>query len=480
MPIVDDFGEGGLVAGAPAGPPSPPKPVAYGPYTGPPKQPKPQVAEEERSNDASSVVAPGFRLGATIIPGWDGTVEPTAAQPKPNPNRILWRWYHLALLSYLIWWGPAAVNYLLGPEKTISGVLSRTFALQIVGYLLGFLAIAGFVVTRQRGDWGSLGIRRTASSRRDVARGALFGGAIFAVFLPVSLVLSQGNFSLDYTARLVIGNASGVGMVLAALVAIVGAPIIEEIFWRGMLYNKLARRSRLVAIVITTISFTLAHGAYFIPAITLLGASLAIRRKNESLWFTMGAHSMWNAIVTVVAVFVLVGGGIGFASKSGSVHLEYPRGWERNTAAESQMQMGPASASLELALEAPNGSMMGLMELGGLPMAIPAKADMSKRFKNSPALAAVTKMVGAMTGGAQVSSVHESDIPLQGDPFAFEVDFDVTEAAGTPGQARVIVVMPAGGTTMYVFVEACPSVSCESATADFEEMVTSATFGAAA
>jgi membrane protease YdiL (CAAX protease family) len=483
MPIVDDLGEGGLDAATPAAPPAPPKPIAYGPYTGPPKAPTAPVEDKDEPEAAgSAMVAPGFRLGATIIPGWDGTEDAPPPQPRRNPNKILWRWYHLALLSYLIWWGPAAVDYLLGPDETISGILGRSFALQIVGYLVGFLAIAALVITRQRGDWGSLGIRRTPEARRDVMRGALFGAALFLAYLPVSLVLSQGHFSLDYTVRLVIGNASGAGLVLAAVTVIVGAPIIEEIFWRGMLYTKLARRSRLIAIVLTTISFTLAHGAYFIPAITLLGAALAIRRKKESLLFTMGAHSMWNTIVTVVAVFVLTGGGIGFASKSGSVHLDYPRGWERNAGAEAQapLQVGTMTSSLELALDAANGSQMGSVEVTGLPMTIPPKAEMSGRFKNMPGLDNVTKMVDALTGGAKTTSIHESDIAFPGDPFALEMDFDVTSPTSGTGRAQVIVVMPPGTSTMHVFLEVCPSVSCESAEANFRSMMTSVTFGAVA
>jgi membrane protease YdiL (CAAX protease family) len=473
MPIVDELGGGGLDAGvATFAPPAPPAPIEYRPYTGPPKEPKPAVEEapEPVSPTEAAVPPPGFRIGGTIIAGSDGSDPAPAATPMrlPNSNQVRWRWYHLWLFGSITWWVPEAITSLRGADTNISGLLSRTFALQVVGYLLGLLLVSGFVWSRQKGDWGSVGIARTARSRIDVIRGALFGAAIFLCWLPVGLWLAKGHASLDYRATLVIGNANGIGLVLGALVVIVGAPIIEEIYYRGMLYEKLARKSRFVAVAISTILFTLAHGALFIPAITLLGLSLALRRNKESLWFTIGAHSTWNAIVTVMAVLALTGAALSFTSASGGVHVQYPRDWERRPEHETQIPPGSAlTGGIDLALESPNGSIMMVMEMNGLPK-IPDKAALRRRLANLPAL--------PVTQGAQLTSAKESELEIRGDPLAVDMTAAITTGNGATGQGRFVAAIPQSSSTMYLFGVICPTVSCDSSIADFETMVTSATF----
>lgn len=457
MPIVDELAGGADVAA--------PAPIVFGPYTGPPRPPADgPPAEPPPQPNASPAPPAGYRLGATIIPGWDARREREPAAPRPG--HVPWRWYHLVLLSSIVWWGPMAAGRLLEANRSISGLLTRGFTLQIVGYLLGFAAVAGLVITRQNGDWGSLGLRRKESSRRDLGRGALFGGLVFLAYLPVALALSHGQMGLDHLATLVIGNASGIGLALAAIVAMVGAPMIEEIFYRGMLYEKVAaRRGRVPAIVITTIAFTLAHGAWFIPPITLLGASLAFRRKDEGLWFTMGAHSTWNAIVTVIAVVALTGGALSFTSRSGALALEYPRDWQRH----SEGEVANASVSVDLALGQANGSMIVVAEAPGLP-AYMTKADVRRRIEQVPTLLA------GMPGGVRVGPMTRSTADLDGDPLAYEVGFSATSSTGVAGRGRVVVVVPNGSTTLYAFAVTCPEISCTTANRDFDDMLESARF----
>jgi len=246
-----------------------------------------------------------------------------AATPQRRP--VVWRWKHLWAFGFAAWGLPQVLRGMLPSDGSLSSLIDRSLMISIVGYLLGGL-VAFALVREQDGDWTTLGLG--PFDRRELARGAAFGVALLAAFVPVGLLLNHGRLGLDPLMKLLVGGASGAGLLLVGIVVIVGAPVIEEIYFRGLLYEKLGRRSGWLAVVVSALLFTLAHGALLIPAILLMGFALGVVRRTRTLWFTMGAHAAWNLVIVTIAAAVLLGGATRFSSSDGVFSLEHPASWE--------------------------------------------------------------------------------------------------------------------------------------------------------
>jgi membrane protease YdiL (CAAX protease family) len=476
MPLVDDMvtAEGAAVTETappppPAAPGTAPRTAPLGPYRGPQAEAAATVApsleaelEEliEDSSAGAAVPLPGYRIGGNVIAGSDAVAAHAPLRPVRDPNRIAWRWYHIIVLAVLVWAVPAAVDWGLGLEqRTISSFLNRSLALQVVGYLIGTLAVAGLVISRQKGDWGTLGLGDDArQGRRDLLRGAAMGAAMFLGFLPIGL-FTRGKLSVDGIVKVLLGSADGAGLVLAIGVVVVGAPVVEEIFFRGMLYEKLARKFPGVAVAVTSVLFMLVHGGIILP-IFILGLAFGIRRlKGESVWFTIGAHAAWNASVVLVGLVVLTGGPVHFVSDSGTIELRYAKDWTRHENLEGAM--GPARVTL--ALQGSDGSGIMVAEMDGINAGAASGKEMLKYGRSTGFL-------------PEVSHVRKSSIPFDDAATAYELDAAAVSSLGTSINARIVAVVPPNSTTLYLFELDCMSPSCDAARKDFEQMLYSVVF----
>jgi membrane protease YdiL (CAAX protease family) len=96
----------------------------------------------------------------------------------------------------------------------------------------------------------------------------------------------------------------GLGVVLLVLLVVIGAPIAEEVFYRGLLLRSLTKRGlgSVAAVVISAVVFALSHFQLIqFPALLVFGlvsAALAIRteRLGPSIW----AHVGFNLTSVVV------------------------------------------------------------------------------------------------------------------------------------------------------------------------------------
>ncbi len=88
----------------------------------------------------------------------------------------------------------------------------------------------------------------------------------------------------------------------ALLLIAVFIPIVEEIFFRGILHGWLSRKLPLIwAALIGTSIFTILHGLTFSPIIFLLGAALLfLRKRYRSLWPPILMHMLNNAVAVVI------------------------------------------------------------------------------------------------------------------------------------------------------------------------------------
>jgi hypothetical protein len=143
---------------------------------------------------------------------------------------------------------------------------------------------------------------------RDVP-GGLFAGALAQVLLVPLVYLPLSRFvdtsELDEPARELTEPARGGGLFVLAVLLVLVAPLVEELFFRGLLLQALARRFGTGwAVVGSSLGFAAAHfqGLQF-PALFVFGLGLglltaAIGRLGPAIW----AHVGFNAVTMAVLV----------------------------------------------------------------------------------------------------------------------------------------------------------------------------------
>lgn len=385
---------------------------------------------------------------------------PVATSPARGP--VVWKWQHLWAFGFAAFGIPRAIEGLMSTDASISTLIDRSMLIGIVGYLLGALVLSTLVRNEQKGDWTTLGLGRFDG--HEFAVGAGFGLLLLAAFVPIGMLLNHGRFGLDPLVKLIVGGASGGGLVLVAIVVVIGAPIIEEIYFRGILYEKLGRRSIWLAIAVSTLLFTLAHGALLIPAILLLGLGLGVMRRTKTLWFTIGGHAAWNLAITVIAVTTLFGGAITFTSADAAYAVEYPSTWE--TSADAAQVFGP---NADLALGSARGS-YAMFTTG--------------RTREQSAQATLNALVDVIDKHVGPTVVDKTEI------MPTDVDFAPIGAEGyemgymSAGLTReqpfftTVVVVQKPGMRKAVFAEfRCVRSICMDDVHDFEEMLGSISLG---
>jgi membrane protease YdiL (CAAX protease family) len=198
-------------------------------------------------------------------------------------------------------WG-AATGQTTSDEISLAGVAAGQAALW-----LGYLG-APVWASRRLGA-GSLAVDFGFVVR---ARDALVGlpvgllaqlGLIPLLYLPFRPLL-RGH-DLDQPAKDLADKAHGIGFVLLVVVLVVGAPIVEELFFRGLLLRALVRRfGDRWAVAVSAVVFATAH----LEALQFLGlvavgvvfALLALRygRLGPNIF----AHAAFNAVVVAILV----------------------------------------------------------------------------------------------------------------------------------------------------------------------------------
>jgi membrane protease YdiL (CAAX protease family) len=414
----------------------------------------------------------------TIVgrPAWQlGSADPYFPLPASGPgslkelraaDRIKWRWKHLWAFGFCAWgvpriWGPAVEN-----SGSLSQFLDTTLLIQIVGYVLAAFMAAYLVNREQNGDWSTLGLTRDSDSLSEAAWGAGFGLLLLAAWTPISLMLTGGKFTLDALIKVLVGSTSGPGLLLAGIVVVIGAPIIEEIYYRGLMFEKLNRKHPAAAIGVTSLLFVAAHGSILILPLWLMAIGLAVaRRKGKSLWFTIGAHSSWNFAVLLMGAFIVFSPNVEFTAPDGAYTLRHPSGWERSP----EMEGATFGANIDLAVTAPNGSYVGVARIpmppGTTHAQIPGMLLEMKRANPMVVSADGPPIASAVTFNT-FSPVYEYTLNMQ-------------LPDGMMGKFRNLAVLPQGSTQVYIFQFGCPEFSCAEAQEEFDRLINTVTFAVA-
>lgn len=134
------------------------------------------------------------------------------------------------------------------------------------------------------------------------------------LYLPLQQLIPNLDQSLGQPARQLTGGSSGAGLAVVGLLVALGAPIVEELFFRGLLLRSLERAfgfmpkgfGATLAIVVSAVIFGLVHA----ETLQLLGL-VAFGLVLGTLAHTTGrlgpstvAHAAFNAVAVISLVVV--------------------------------------------------------------------------------------------------------------------------------------------------------------------------------
>jgi len=214
-------------------------------------------------------------------------------------------------------WLIAQVTAVIGGAIVVSvaGYASRPddIPLTLIAVLQPFLWVGFFgapvLAARLKGNsvMSDFGLRIRAL---DVPVGIAIGvGCQFvlvpAVSLPWAALLDRSTDELSAPAQELADKATDpLGVVLLVLIVVLGAPIVEELFFRGLLQRSIVRRfSPGIGVAVTALVFGVSHWEVLqFPALVAFGAVLGVMAvRTGRLGPSIVAHLAFNA-VTVAAL----------------------------------------------------------------------------------------------------------------------------------------------------------------------------------
>lgn len=242
------------------------------------------------------------------------TLQPSPVDQPP----VRWRFGDLLLVALAtIGFGALALLLLQIPGLLGSTVLRDAFtarplvASMFAGglvYLLAALATYVVIVRRRLGSWREIGFR--APPLLPLLLTPLIFVAQMTLVAVANLLLMQAIGQFDNPQIGALTDPNGFSWVNFAFVFFVGAilaPIVEELLFRGLLYQWLrARTNVVVAVVASGAIFSAAHVIpVLLPALFLVGVVLAVVFEwTRSLWVVIALHFMQNALA-ISALFLI-------------------------------------------------------------------------------------------------------------------------------------------------------------------------------
>jgi hypothetical protein len=251
-------------------------------------------------------------------------IQPIALVPPCSPDPAWNGWDVLrlsifslvALFSLVFGAAPLLVRWLLYPHTAFGQIIQLPLVVlagQSVAYLVVF-AYMYVLVTREHGRPDFLAAIHwnwPSNVAMYVLVGLLLSVALqlLARLLPIPKELPIDNFFRTPAEAWAVG-----------LLAVLCAPLMEELFFRGFLYPVLARSTGMpIAVLLTAVAFALLHGAQLgfswgpVLVIFLVGIVLTVvRARKNSVAASVLIHMAYNGTITVAM----------FAATDGFRHLE--------------------------------------------------------------------------------------------------------------------------------------------------------------
>lgn len=248
----------------------------------------------------TATVADGDRVGTDPLP------PPVPDTRTALPGRAAW----YALAGFLVGQLLAVGGLLLG-RRLAPHELAVQLVISEAGLWTGLVGACALASRR----WGTGDLRADYAlrmQRSDVGRGfvvalaARFASGALLVLLVLLLPRLAGTNSGVFTAALHDRPA----LIALALLSVIGAPVVEEMFFRGLLLRSLrCRLGVAAAVAVQAVAFGAAHvnltlgwrNAGVVLGLTVVGAAFGVtaehyRRLGPSMW----AHAWFNLLPAVL------------------------------------------------------------------------------------------------------------------------------------------------------------------------------------
>ena len=169
---------------------------------------------------------------------------------------------------------------------------------QAIGYIPAVGVLVWWMRPATRVAWSEIGLRRPKVM--DVVLGA--GAGVVSVLIVSCIGLgikTMTGMKVEDGSKLLGHHPGGPQFLMLAVLAVLGAPIIEEMVFRGIIFNALRTRTGMIASTIVSAGlFSAMHLSVvnFIP-LMMVGAVFAIAyTRTKNLWTSMTAHAVFNGI----------------------------------------------------------------------------------------------------------------------------------------------------------------------------------------
>jgi CAAX protease family protein len=240
--------------------------------------------------------------------------------PDGRP-KVSWRWWHV-IVVYVV------TNVVIG-QAVVGGAIVAIFGLDIatgaangptiaLSVLVDLVWLVGMVVwlARWHPGWvAALGLPKLGQRLKEAAIGYGLGLALYPAVAIVAALILTPLFQLFSDQSVSAPDQIGSGLsvtskVFVVLLAIVVAPVTEELFFRGLLYRSIRDRQGFWAgAVISSVVFGLSHyvaspwqDAVLLQSVmTCTGLGLcAIYEWRANMFANIAAHMAFNTIGVVV------------------------------------------------------------------------------------------------------------------------------------------------------------------------------------
>jgi membrane protease YdiL (CAAX protease family) len=234
---------------------------------------------------------------------------PTLLIPRRTSafRQVPWRWWHVAvglapLLGLLVLQQVTAAGWLPRPPRSLSLPLTVLDQLWMLGWTL-FVARRYGRVPRAPDAEGAL-------VEAVVAVPAWVAMFITLIMIVVAYIVAFGRFEPPVNPfEKLSGQVSHFELICLALVAVLLAPVCEETFFRGMLYNALRRRLPIwVAIPIQGLVFGFLHSFNLTHSLltSVLGMFLGLVYEwRRTLVTSMFVHAIQNSVAMLFTAILL-------------------------------------------------------------------------------------------------------------------------------------------------------------------------------
>jgi membrane protease YdiL (CAAX protease family) len=239
----------------------------------------------------------------------------TPAQGMPAPTgsdgvrpRSTWKWWEAILVFFL---GLILGGLVATPIVLVFGTGNApTVATNVVGEVVPGALLLLWLRTYHKEWKGAIGFPSRERAPGEIARGIGFGLVLyiviaFGVGAILTVIFEQASGKNAHTPQQ-LPSLSGIGIFWAALLALVVAPMVEELFFRGCLFRSLRdRHSFPLAAIVSAFSFGLVH---YVPGPwqdTVLLMTIMVFTGLGLAWFydrrgnivaSMAAHATFNLI----------------------------------------------------------------------------------------------------------------------------------------------------------------------------------------